>query len=173
MPRSVQSRDLARPAPRLRRAYYDCRFGQLHIHNAIPGGGGFDELTAVICLHGAGESGQAFVPLLPVLGDARSVYALDLPGSGGTDPAPGVAATDAAVQTATDFLDSMRIRSVDVIARGSAAAAALQLLEQRGDAVRRVLLIGAPGSLRVGAKVSLLAEAEAQPARILELLQRS
>ena len=25
--------------PRLRRAYYDCRYGQLHVHNAIPAGG--------------------------------------------------------------------------------------------------------------------------------------
>jgi hypothetical protein len=32
-------------APRLRRAYHDCRYGQLHLHNAIPAGGGFDELT--------------------------------------------------------------------------------------------------------------------------------
>lgn len=172
MPRSAHVKDLARPVPRLRRAYFDCRYGQLHIHNAIPGGGGFDELTPVICLHGAGETGQVFLPLLPALGGQRSVYALDLPGAGGTDPAPGVADTDAAVHAAGDFLDSMRIRSVDIIARGTACAAALRLLEQRGDAVRRVLLVGAPGNLRGNAKVTPLGEAEAQPQRLIELLPK-
>ena len=49
-------------APRIRRAYFDCRFGQLHVHNAVPPGGGFDELTTVICLHGAGETGRVFLP---------------------------------------------------------------------------------------------------------------
>ena len=28
---------------RLRRAYFDSRYGQLHVHQAIPPGGGFDE----------------------------------------------------------------------------------------------------------------------------------
>jgi pimeloyl-ACP methyl ester carboxylesterase len=172
MPRSAQPKDLARPAPRLRRAYYDCRYGQLHIHNAIPGGGGFDELTPVICLHDSGETGHVFLGQLAALGETRSVYALDLPGAGGTDPAPGVAPAEAAVHAAGDFLDSMRIRSVDIIARGAAATAALRLLELRPDAVRRVLLVGAAANLRGGPRVSMLSEAEAQPARIIELLQR-
>lgn len=170
MSRSGQPKDLARPAPRIRRAYYDCRYGQLHLHNAIPSGGGFDELTPVICLHGSGESGLAFLPLLAPLGDGRSVYAFDLPGAGASDPAPGVAATDAAVHAVTDFLDNMRIRSVDLIARGTAAAAALQVLEQRDAAVRRVLLIGAAGNLRARPKVVTLTEAEAQPAALVQLL---
>ena len=93
-------------APRLRRAYYDCRYGQLHLHNAIPGGGGFDELTSVICLHGAGETGRVFMPLLAALGEARSVYAPDLPGAGESDPAPGETAVDAAVHAVADFVDS-------------------------------------------------------------------
>src|SRR4051794_21687809 len=37
--------------PRLRRAYFECRYGQLHVHNAIPAGGGFDEKTTLVCLH--------------------------------------------------------------------------------------------------------------------------
>jgi pimeloyl-ACP methyl ester carboxylesterase len=170
MPRSAPHKDPATPAPRLRRAYYECRYGQLHLHNAIPGGGGFDELTPVICLHDAGETGAVFLPMLPALGAQRSVYALDLPGAGGSDPAPGVAPLDAAVHVAGDFLDNMRIRSVDLIARGAAAAAALQLLEQRGAAVRRVLLLGAPAGTRGAAKVSVLAEADAAPARLVTLL---
>ena len=48
-------------SPRLRRAYFECRHGQLHVHNAIPDGGGFDELTTLICLHGSAGSGRMFL----------------------------------------------------------------------------------------------------------------
>lgn len=170
MSRSGQPKDLACPAPRIRRAYYDCRHGQLHLHNAIPPGGGFDELTPVICLHDAGESGQVFLPLLAPLGAARSVYAFDLPGTGGSDPAPGVPVTEAAVHAVGDFLDNMRIRQVDLIARGGAAAAALQVLEQRAATVRRVVLIGAPAVQRAGSKVLVLGESQAQPEALVRLL---
>src|SRR5690606_16080974 len=170
MPRPGQVVPSGPPQPRLRRAYYDCRYGQLHLHNAIPAGGGFDELTPVVCLHGAGETGQVFMPLLAPLGAQRSVYALDLPGTGGSDPAPGVAAVDAAVHAVSDFLDSMRIRAVDLIARGDAADAALRLLELRGSVVRRVLLVDAPVALRAGPKVVQLGKAEEQPVRVLALL---
>src|SRR5690606_30740496 len=111
-PNSVRARAMARPGkhqetapqPRLRRAYYDCRYGQLHLHNAIPPGGGFDELTSVICLHDEGETGGVFLPAMQSLGARRSVYAPDLPGTGGTDPAPGVPPVEAAVNMVCDFL---------------------------------------------------------------------
>lgn len=62
MARTAKTPDSSRPPPRLRRAYYDCRYGQLHLHNAIPSGGGFDELTSVLCVHGSQETARAFVP---------------------------------------------------------------------------------------------------------------
>ncbi len=174
MARSSKSQDQARPAPRLRRAYYDCRYGQLHLHNAIPGGGGFDELTAVICLHDAGETSRVFMPLLASLGEERSVYALDLPGSGESDPAPGVDAVEAAVHAVVDFVDSMRIRTFDLLLRGATCAAALPLLELRGAAIRRVVALGAEG-LRSGPRLTLLSATEAAspqlPSRIVDLLK--
>jgi pimeloyl-ACP methyl ester carboxylesterase len=172
--RSSKSQDQARPAPRLRRAYYDCRYGQLHVHNAIPGGGGFDELTAVICLHDAGETGRVFMPLLAALGAERSVYALDLPGCGGSDPAPGIDAIEAAVHAVVDFVDSMRIRTFDLLVRGAISPAALQLLDLRGAAIRRVVALGADG-LRSGPRLTLLSATEAAsaqlPSRIVDLLK--
>ena len=172
MPRSGKSQPPA-PQPRLRRAYYDCRYGQLHLHNAIPPGGGFDELTSVICLHDEGEGGQVFLPALWALGAQRSVYAFDLPGVGGTDPAPGVPPADAAVNVVCDFLDSMRIRTIDVVARGQAAVAALRLLEQRGDTLRRVVLVDAAQTGRSGLPLVLLTDVEATPQRLVELLAPS
>jgi pimeloyl-ACP methyl ester carboxylesterase len=143
MARSSKPQDSARPPPRLRRAYYDCRYGQLHLHNAIPGGGGFDELTAVLCIHASGETGRVFTPLLAILGYERSVYAPDLPGCGETDPAPGEAAVAAGVHALADFLDSMRIRSVDVVTLGDGQEIAQRLATQRGGAVRRVMHLAA------------------------------
>ncbi|MEY2853827.1 MAG: hypothetical protein RL030_959 [Pseudomonadota bacterium] len=152
------------PAPRLRRAYFECRYGQLHLHNAIPTGGGFDELTSLICLHGQGQTGRVFVPLLADLGLARSVYALDLPGQGGSDPAPGEVPVIAATYAVGDFVDSMRIRQYDLLARGEGCAVARQLLAERPQAVRRLVLLGdssaAPTTLSV---LSLPAGGEEAP----------
>jgi pimeloyl-ACP methyl ester carboxylesterase len=167
-------KDTTRPAPRVRRAYYDCRYGQLHLHNAIPAGGGFDELTTVICLHGAGQTGRVFTPLLQPLGHERSVYALDLPGTGESDPAPGIGITEAAVHAVTDFVDAMRIRRFDLVAREQACEAALQVLTERAAAVRRVVLLGGTvaGKPAPGVTALSLAQANAPDfaARLVSLL---
>ena len=143
--RTPRSADGTRPPPRLRRAYYECRFGQLHLHNAIPGGGGFDELTAVICLPDAGETGRVFAPLLICLGLERSVYSLDLPGSGESDAAAGVTPIEAAVLAVEDFVGTMRIRQFDLLARGDSCGAARRLAQQHAGAVRRLVLLGEAG----------------------------
>lgn len=158
------------PQPRLRRVYYDCRYGQLHLHNAIPPGGGFDEWTSVVCLHGDGETGAVFLSAMQVLAVRRSVYAPDLPGTGGTDPATGVPAAEAAVNAVCDFLDDMRLRTVDVVARGSGCTAALRFAERRGHAVRRIVLIDPALPVRPGVRASVLADGEATPQRLVELL---
>jgi pimeloyl-ACP methyl ester carboxylesterase len=157
----------------VRRAYYDCRYGQLHLHNAIPAGGGFDELTTVICIHGNGQSGRVFAPLLLPLGHARSVYALDLPGAGESDPAPGVDPVTAGVHAVLDFVDSMRIRRFDLLAREQGCSVAQRVLEQRGEAVRRAVLCGAAATRNAAGITSVsLAEADAPAfaARLVELL---
>jgi len=163
-----------KPAPpRIRRAYYDCRYGQLHLHNAIPAGGGFDELTPVICVHGTGQTGRIFLPLLTPLGYLRSVYAPDMPGTGESDPAPGAGAREAAVNAVLDFVDAMRIRRFDLVAREQGCEAALEVMAQRAAAVRRVVLLGA-GAPKAGAGVIALGLAEAGeadfPARLVSLL---
>lgn len=141
MARTAKAPAPIRPPPRLRRAYYDCRYGQLHLHNAIPSGGGFDELTSVVCVHGSNETARVFVPLLGVLGLERSVYAPDLPGYGESDPAAGQSSIDAGVNALADFLDSMRIRSVDLLARGDGAEIAQRLAKLRGAGVRKVVAL--------------------------------
>ena len=130
--------------PRLRRAYYDCRYGQLHVHNAIPAGGGFDELTALVCVHDRAATGALFAPVLAGLGAERSIYAPDMPGYGQTDAAPAAAWADAGANAIADFLDSMRIRRFDLLASGDGAEVAALLLAQRSAAVRRYALLDPP-----------------------------
>lgn len=132
------------PAPRVRRAYFECRFGQLHVHNAIPAGGGFDERTPLLCVHEPGATGRVFVPLLVALGRDRSVYAPDLPGCGESD---GTAASIADCAAALgDFLDAMRLRRIDVLARRAGSAVALELARTRPQQLGRIAVLGLPAS---------------------------
>jgi pimeloyl-ACP methyl ester carboxylesterase len=130
--------------PRLRRAYFECRFGQLHVHNAIPAGGGFDELTTLVCLHASSGPGRAFVELSRILGMGRSIYSPDTPGCGESDSPsrqPTIAEYAAAIG---DFIDAMRFRRVDLLGVHSGAAVAAELAIARPQVVRRVVMVGAP-----------------------------
>jgi pimeloyl-ACP methyl ester carboxylesterase len=144
MSRATPRQPAAASEPRVRRGYFECRYGQLHVHNAIPPGGGFEEATPLICLPGAPGSGRAFGPLLGLLGHDRSVYAPDLPGYGESDaPAHAVPVADYAAAIG-DFLDSMRLRVVDVLGQGTGAVLAAELAVTRGEKVRRAVLLSVP-----------------------------
>jgi pimeloyl-ACP methyl ester carboxylesterase len=154
------NREATRFAPRVRRAYFECRYGQLHMHNAVPGGGGFDELTTVICLHSADETGRVFNPVVDILGADRSVFAPDLPGCGESDPAPGVDFVTAGALAVADFIASMRIRSVDLVAHGAGCDIAQRLALDADSRVRRLVLVTdkAPAQIaRMAAPVTIIA----------------
>ncbi len=125
---------------RVRRAYFDCRYGQLHVHYAIPGGGGFDEATPLLCLPGNPGSGRFFVPMLASLGRDRSAYAPDLPGCGESDPLAAHVAPPETAQALFDFLDSMHLRHVDLLAHDEGVAVALLMLELRPAHIGRLVL---------------------------------
>ncbi|MBS0395110.1 MAG: hypothetical protein JSR54_10820, partial [Proteobacteria bacterium] len=94
------SKSSERAVVNLRRAYFECRYGQLHVRTAFPSTGGFDEATPLVCLHEGARSGASFAALLPALGVDRSIYACDLPGCGLSDPplaAPAVGDYAAAI----------------------------------------------------------------------------
>jgi pimeloyl-ACP methyl ester carboxylesterase len=130
--------------PRLRRAYFECRYGQLHVHNAIPAGGGFDEQTTLLCLHASSGTGRAFLELSRIVGRSRSVYCPDTPGCGESDAPPRPPAIDAYRDAIGDFIDSMRFRQIDLLGAHSGAAVAAELAIARPKLVRRVIMVGAP-----------------------------
>ena len=134
-----------RPPARLRRSYFDCRFGQLHVHQAIPAGGGFDEAPALVCLPGSAGLGAFFQPLLGALGADRSIYAPDAPGHGQSDPAPaGQQPAQSAALAVLDLLDSLRERRACLLAHAEGAAVAASLVAQRPGLVLCVALCGQP-----------------------------
>jgi pimeloyl-ACP methyl ester carboxylesterase len=131
-------------SPRLRRAYFECRYGQLHVHNAIPAGGGFDELTTLVCLHASSNTGRVFLELSRILGASRSIYSPDTPGCGESDSPPAQPALGEYAAAIGDFLDAMRFRQVDLLGMHSGAAVAAELAIARPNVVRRVVMVGAP-----------------------------
>jgi pimeloyl-ACP methyl ester carboxylesterase len=126
---------------RVRRGYFECRYGQLHVHNAIPAGGGFEEGTPLLCLHPSPLSGRVFTRFLAVAGAGRSIFAPDLPGFGESDPPPREAGLAEQAAAIGDFLDTMRLRQVDLLGQGFGAAVAVELAAARPTQVRRLVLV--------------------------------
>ena len=136
-------------AVNLRRAYFDCRYGQLHVRTAFPNTGGFDERTPLVLLHERGASSRTFLPLLPELGADRSLYAVDTPGCGESDPPrePSIADCAAAIG---DLLDGLRLREVDLLGYRTGSAMAAELAIARPKQVRRVAFVALPASETAG-----------------------
>ena len=132
------------PVPRVRRGYFESRYGQLHVHNAIPPGGGFDEGTSLLCLHAPPRSAASVLPLLKIIGMDRSVYAPDLPGFGCSDAPPARPTIADYANAIVDFCTSMRIRQIDVMGYQAGALVAAELALALPSVVRRVVLIGVP-----------------------------
>jgi len=133
-------------AVRTRRAYFDCKFGQLHVRTAFPTTGGFDEQVTLICLHPMDASSRIFSRFLPELADVRSVYAPDLPGYG---------------ESVSDLTNDLRLRQIDVLGLQYGAGVALELAAARPELVRRLVLARIPVAERLSAVK--------QPRLVLEL----
>lgn len=128
----------------VRRSYAECRSGQIHLWTAYPSGGGFDERTALVCLHHAGGSGRLFAPMLRDLGLDRSIYAPDLPGHGSSDAPSGKYSVAELAAAIGDFFDSLRLRTVDVFGYQLGAQLAAELAIARPQQIRRVMVWGLP-----------------------------
>jgi pimeloyl-ACP methyl ester carboxylesterase len=149
-PAVVKVSKLASPPAivRTRRAYFDCKFGQLHVRTAFPTTGGFDEQVTLICLHPVDASSRAFSRFLPELADSRSVYAPDLPGYGESDSSPGRSVADAATAI-SDLANDLRLRQIDLLGVQYGAEVALELAAARPALVRRLVLAGVPSAERL------------------------
>lgn len=128
---------------RARRAYFECRFGQLHVRTALSTSGGFDEGVTLICLHPSEGTSRVFDRFLVEIAADRSVYAPDLPGFGESDPAPR-GSVAAAAEAVSDLAADLRLRQIDVLGMRFGAGVALELARARPDLVRRLVLFAVP-----------------------------
>ena len=141
--RSRANRDVS-TQPRVRRSYFECRYGQLHVYNAMPPGGGFEEGTTLLCLHETPMTGRMFSGVLGLLGRERSVYAPDMPGFGGSDSSAAPPTIPDYAAAIGDFLDTMRFRQVDLLGCQTGALVAAELAILRPALIRRVVLATIP-----------------------------
>ena len=130
--------------PRVRRGYFESRFGQLHVHNAIPPGGGFEEGTPLLCIHQTAGTGRVFERFLALAGRDRSVYAPDLPGFGESDPPPTRSTIADYAAAVGDFLDTMRFRQIDILGYQAGTLIAAEMAIARPKQVRRVVMVSVP-----------------------------
>lgn len=146
------SSKLSRPivTVRTRRAYFDCKFGQLHVRTAFPTTGGFDEQVTLFCLHPMDASSRVFSRFLPEVADVRSVYAPDLPGYGESDSSPSRSVADAAAAI-FDLARDLRLRQIDLLGVQYGADVAMELAAARPELVRRLVLAGIPAAERLPA----------------------
>ena len=142
MPKPMKPQASLASAVRSRRAYFDCRFGQLHVRTAFPATGGFDEQTTLFCVHPSHASSRVFGGFLAAMADRRSVYAPDLPGCGESDPAPlpGAAAAVAAIG---DLARELRLQHIDVLGFLDGCDVAMELAVTAPDLLHRLVLVGA------------------------------
>jgi pimeloyl-ACP methyl ester carboxylesterase len=136
--RSRANRDTV-TQPAVRRGYFECRYGQLHVYNAMPHGGGFEERTTLLCLHETPLTGQMFDGVQRILGRDRSVYAPDLPGYGASDAPAAQPRIEDYAAAMGDFLDTMRLRQIDIMGWQTGALVAAELAIARPAQVRRLV----------------------------------
>lgn len=122
--------------------YMDCRYGQLHLTTAYPASGGFDEAAPVVFLHAEDGSGADFSRCAAILGTDRSVYAPDLPGSGGSDAPRGRLPVAGLALAIVDLVEQLRLRRVDLVGCGRGALVAFELAATKPAEVRRLVVAG-------------------------------
>ena len=137
---ATKKRQAASAPARLRRMYIDCRYGQLHLTTAYPSSGGFDEASPIVFLHGEDGSGADFSRCAAILGTDRSIYAPDLPGSGGSDSPKGRMAVAGLALAVADLFEQLRLRRVDLVGCGRGAVGRVRACDhaaERGAAADR------------------------------------
>jgi pimeloyl-ACP methyl ester carboxylesterase len=126
---------------KIRRAYVDGRFGQVHYREA-----GSSSDAPLYLLHATAYSGQTFVPLMELLAHQRRVIALDTPGYGGSDGPPAMIDLAHYAQAIAEAIQATRpdTRPVDIFGHHTGAMIAVELAAQFPELVRRMALIGIP-----------------------------
>lgn len=126
----------------LRRGYADSSVGQLH-YREIPADDTSDSLPLVL-LHLVPNSSQVFDAFMLAGDDGRRQLAFDLPGFGMSDPVTGDETVEAYAQAILASLDALGVESIDLLGYHTGAAVAAEMMQQRPDLVRKLVLVAIP-----------------------------
>ena len=123
------------------------RFGLLRVLHASAGRG-YNRRLPVLLIHGGGSdnAGISWFRLMKPLSRDRSVWALDLPGFGGSIDAAPVGGPDALAAVAVDVLDQLGIGRAIVFGVSMGGDVALNLALHYSERVAGLVLV-APGGL--------------------------
>jgi pimeloyl-ACP methyl ester carboxylesterase len=138
----------------MKRGYVDTPAGQVHFYEEGSGG------MPLVLLHHTPRSATMYRHMLPMLGAARRVVALDTLGFGNSDPPASMETISlhGFAENVLDALDGLGIERADVLGAMTGSRVALHLGATRPDRVRRLALLGFPFFDSVAAKDARLAE---------------
>ena len=106
--------------------------------------GGAGSGRPVIVLHGPGASAAVLSACLEDMAATRSVVAIDLPGHGETDAGPDAVTLQRCADTVIAVLDSLDIRSADVVAVEGGACVATELAARAADRIAQLAIVHPP-----------------------------
>lgn len=132
------------PGP-MRRAYADCRYGQLHYVRAAPSAPG--AFPTLVLLHQNPSSWLEYVYLIEALASDREVIAFDTPGNGMSDGPSGPMSMQDYAAAFADGMDALGLghdKPVDVFGFHTGAFLAAELALHRPNRVGRLVLSGIP-----------------------------
>lgn len=124
----------------VRRAYSLSSFGQLHYRRSGPEG----TRSPLLLLHSCPGSGYLYDNFLAEMGRDRTVIAPDFPGFGMSDApseAPGIAGYAAAM---LELETALGLGVFDVMGYHAGGVVAVEMARQQPQAVRKIVMIGAP-----------------------------
>ena len=117
-------------------SYVDLTHGQLHVRRRGNGAG-----RTILLLHETPGSSVQLRPLMQELAAERPVIAVDLPGSGDSDPVANPEIANYKLNL-LDLLDALQLQNVDVIAEFTATPLAIELARTAPERVHRLVLDG-------------------------------
>ena len=134
----------ARTPPPVRRGYFESRYGQIHVYNTMPHGGGFEEGTTLVCLHEVPMSGRTFITSSGCSGASARCMPLICRAMVNRIPLPGRPSIEEYAAVIGDFLDTMRLRQIDLLGCQVGALVAAEIAITRPQLVRRNVWISVP-----------------------------
>lgn len=126
----------------VRRAYMDCRFGQLHYRIAEPERD--RGKTPLICFHLSPNSGRVYALWLAEMAKDRIAVAPDTPGFGESDPPPREPEIADYAAAMGELIDHLGYDQVDVMGYHTGSRTCVEIAQQRPEQIRRIVLVSAP-----------------------------